>query len=174
MEEEKGFYHPDFGYWQTNTIPTEEQLADHPEGTIEVPLKPGDGYEWDENTGKWVFSPPAPERGAVNAERTRRLELGVDIPITGKQTPVRVTGRSEDRDNLNGLAVAAMMRRQNNDNTTTGYRDGNDVVHDLNPAQLLELYQGAMQYTEQVYQASWALKEMEVIPQDYQDDKYWP
>lgn len=43
---EKGFFHPDRGYWQ----------AVYPEGTIEVPLKPGPDHEWQD--GEWVHVPP--------------------------------------------------------------------------------------------------------------------
>ena len=48
---ETGLYHPTLGYWQTLTTPTAEDMADYPEGTIQVPLKPSslhtfDGYEW--------------------------------------------------------------------------------------------------------------------------------
>jgi hypothetical protein len=53
---EHGFFHPDRGYWQTIGDAPAEIRATYPEGTIEVPLKPGAGYEW---SGKsWVFAPP--------------------------------------------------------------------------------------------------------------------
>jgi hypothetical protein len=44
---ENGFYHPSRGYWQTISAPSVEIIASYPEGTVEVPLKPGSGYEWD-------------------------------------------------------------------------------------------------------------------------------
>jgi hypothetical protein len=49
---EKGFFHPEVGYWQTVSDPSEEVLSKYPEGTIEVPLKPGANFEWDK--GAWV------------------------------------------------------------------------------------------------------------------------
>jgi len=38
---EHGFYHPSRGYWQTNSEPPQHVLDGYPEGTVEVPLKPG-------------------------------------------------------------------------------------------------------------------------------------
>jgi hypothetical protein len=56
---EKGFFHPDRGYWQTNSDPAKSVLDTYPEGTFEVPIKPGADYEWDGST--WVHSEPTPE-----------------------------------------------------------------------------------------------------------------
>lgn len=55
---ERGYYHPSRGYWQTMSEPSAEVLATFPEGTIEVPLKPGADYEWDEVEGEWVYVDP--------------------------------------------------------------------------------------------------------------------
>lgn len=49
---ECGFFHPELGYWQTLTYPSEDILAAYPEGTVEVPIKPADGYVW--NGSEWV------------------------------------------------------------------------------------------------------------------------
>jgi hypothetical protein len=56
---EKGFFHPDRGYWQTIGDPSAATLNTYPEGTVEVPLKPAANMEWD---GKeWVeVAPPPP------------------------------------------------------------------------------------------------------------------
>lgn len=51
---EKGFYHPDRGYWQT--VGGNPSLADYPEGTIEVPLKPSVDHAWQ--NGGWVYIEP--------------------------------------------------------------------------------------------------------------------
>lgn len=53
---ERGFYHASRGYWQTISEPDEETLASYPEGTVEVPLKPGADHEW--NGSEWVHLPP--------------------------------------------------------------------------------------------------------------------
>jgi hypothetical protein len=55
---EKGFFHPSRGYWQTTNTPSASVLASYPEGTVEVPLKPGADFEWV--NGAWQPTPPAP------------------------------------------------------------------------------------------------------------------
>lgn len=53
---EHGFYNPVDGYWQTcDDVPT-EILKAYPEGTVEVPLKPGAGYEF--SGVEWIRKPP--------------------------------------------------------------------------------------------------------------------
>lgn len=52
MEMERGFFHPSRGYWQTTGTPGADILATYPEGTVEVNLKPGAGF--DLVAGKWV------------------------------------------------------------------------------------------------------------------------
>jgi hypothetical protein len=56
---EHGFFHPNRGYWQTNSEVPQETMATYPEGTIEVPLKPGVDYEWID--GAWVYIEPPPQ-----------------------------------------------------------------------------------------------------------------
>lgn len=54
---EVGFYHPSWGYWQTTDEPSDATRATYPQGTVEVPLKPGANYDWQ--NGAWVpVSPP--------------------------------------------------------------------------------------------------------------------
>ena len=63
---EHGFFHPARGYWQTNADVPEHIKSRYPEGTVEVPLKPGADYEWDGS--EWVHTPPDPEE-ILAAER---------------------------------------------------------------------------------------------------------
>jgi hypothetical protein len=51
---EQGFYHPDRGYWQAISTPSEEVLDSYPEGTIQVPLRPGPEYTW--NGSEWIVT----------------------------------------------------------------------------------------------------------------------
>jgi hypothetical protein len=69
---EHGFYHPSRGYWQTNSEPPQHILDGYPEGTVEVPLKPGADYELDGL--EWIAVPaPPPTPDQVRAEGERRL-----------------------------------------------------------------------------------------------------
>lgn len=73
---EKGFYHPDRGYWQTTGEPPKHVLDGYPAGTVEVPIKPGDGYEFDGK--KWV----APDAATIAAENLAALRAKRDAALS--------------------------------------------------------------------------------------------
>lgn len=111
----------------------------------------------------------AAKKKAVNVERQRRLVAG------GVINGVHVTGTDEDIRNLTSLALAAQMRLSaGDDETLTTYRDGDNVDHDLTPSQLLAIWQISSAYVSALYAASWALKAMNPIPEDYAADEHWP
>jgi Domain of unknown function (DUF4376) len=108
-------------------------------------------------------------KDGVNLERQRRIAAG------GVINGVHVTGSDEDARNLMSLALAAQMRIAAGDTATiTIYRDGNNVDHELTPAQMLNIWQQSAEYVSALYAASWALKAMDPIPEDYVADQYWP
>lgn len=51
-----GFYHPERGYWQTNSDVPKHIRDAYPKGTVEVPLRPIGDYEWDGS--QWAELPP--------------------------------------------------------------------------------------------------------------------
>lgn len=55
---DQGFFHPQRGYWQAVGGASSTVRASYPEGTIEVPLKPGADFDWID--GAWQAVPPAP------------------------------------------------------------------------------------------------------------------
>lgn len=75
---EYGFYHPLRGYWQSNDRPDAETLASYPEGTVEVPLKPGADYEWDGEA--WVHVSPDPAE-ALEAERAEMVCSSLQVRL---------------------------------------------------------------------------------------------
>jgi len=52
---EKGFFHPDRGYWQTTGDVPQKVKATYPEGTVEVSVKPSANHEFDK--GEWKLDP---------------------------------------------------------------------------------------------------------------------
>lgn len=105
----------------------------------------------------------------VNAERDRRIVAGKTI------NGVAVTGREEDARNLTNLALASQLRIGSGDTTTPiTFRDGNNVDHDLTPAEMLALWQGSAAYVSELYAASWVIKTLDPIPTDYADNTRWP
>lgn len=115
-----------------------------------------------------------PQGDAVNAERERRILAGTAVPVLGiGEIPVQ--GRDEDTRNLQGLGMAALARLMVGDSgTVTAFRDASNVMHNLTPPQVLDLWRKSAAYVEQVYQASWTIKAMTPIPVDFADDSYWP
>jgi hypothetical protein len=70
---EYGFYHPDRGYWQTNSDVSQDILDGYPEGTIEVPLRPIGNFNWD--GVEWVELPPDLEALTTEARIQRNTLL---------------------------------------------------------------------------------------------------
>jgi hypothetical protein len=69
---ERGFYHPQLGYWQTIADVPQRVLNAYPAGTVQVPLKPSGLHDWID--GAWrPIAPPPPSGDEVRAERARRL-----------------------------------------------------------------------------------------------------
>ena len=111
-------------------------------------------------------------KDSVSAERDRRISTGGTFAVTGAYIPM--LGGPADRENLKALADVAQMRISSGDTTTvTAYRDAHDVVHNLVPGQLIELYSGAVAYVQAVYEASWTLKDGVPVG-DVADDVHWP
>ncbi|WP_313196212.1 hypothetical protein [Shinella zoogloeoides] len=67
---ERGFFHAELGYWQTTGDVPAEILSGYPEGTVEVPLKPGADYDWQD--GAWAYVPPPEQPEPVPEEISRR------------------------------------------------------------------------------------------------------
>jgi len=51
----------------------------------------------------------------------------------------------------------------------TAFRDGNNVDHELTPAEMLALWQGPAAYVGALYAASRVIKTFDPIPADYAD-----
>jgi hypothetical protein len=71
---EKGFYHPDHGYWQTTGDPSPATRLGYPAGTVEVPLKPVTGrYNWDGTA--WAETSLTPEEVEAMAVEWRKAAV---------------------------------------------------------------------------------------------------
>lgn len=139
--------------------------ADVPEAQI--------GAAWDAETGfQPVVIPPTAE--AVNRERQRRVLAGATFAIPGAS--VRLTGDETTTTNLQALAFAAQLRLASGDSTTqTPFRDADNTIHQLVPAQVLQLWSAAAAWVSATFLASWTLKDNPTgIPPDYADDIHWP
>lgn len=104
---EYGFFHMTKGYWQTTGEPPADILAGYPDGTIQVPIKPGRGYTWD--GAQWQLPAPdvdalkAAKSAAINAARLKANQS--HFTFAGKQIAVDPLSRS-DIDGAHGIIVA--------------------------------------------------------------------
>lgn len=112
-------------------------------------------------------------RSTVDIERDRRIAVGATVTISGYGDVPIQGGGSHDR-NMQALGQVALARTGYGDVTTiTHFRDALNTMHQLTPPQVMELWMGAVAATEAIYAASWSLKDMDTIPADYADDKWW-
>lgn len=155
----------------TGIGPLPDEFTDQDPSAFDYP-------SWDQIAGQWfedLEKKDETERAAVNAERSRRLQVGCAVTVSGLGAAPLVQGRTEDKANLLGLHNAAQYRLSQGD--TVGpmeFRDGLNDLYQLTPAQMLELYFSSALYVEAVYKASWTIKAMDPRPEDVTDDALWP
>lgn len=106
-------------------------------------------------------------RVLVNKERERRLQLGAVID------GIRVSGTERNITNLNSLAMAAQILIASGRTDSMVFRDEDNVIHELLPAQMISLWMQASEIVTAIYARSWALKDNGPIPQDFAEDGYW-
>jgi hypothetical protein len=79
---EKGFFHPDRGYWQALTDPSIEVRAAYPEGTIEVALPPTPLHKMV--AGQWV----APTQEEIDADAAASIRSQRDVLLATNVDPI--------------------------------------------------------------------------------------
>lgn len=120
------------------------------------------------------IAPRSVSSDEVNAERDRRIEAGTAVSVAG-YGPIPLQGREKDQRNLLGLQAAAAMRLAAGDDATlTKFRDAVNVDHMLTPSQIVELWSKGAAWISDTYEASWDIKALDPIPQNYTDDQFWP
>lgn len=159
------FFIRDGMYFETTT-----PIETWSDNRVPVPQRPAPHWDWI--GGEWVEGTPIIYDADVNRERDRRIEEGTVITVDG-YGDVALSGREKDTVNLQGLAFGARLMLDQGDTTTiTPFRDRDDVVHQLTPMQILEVWQKGSAYVSRMYQVAWAMKDGG-IPVDYAEDHHW-
>jgi hypothetical protein len=143
-----------------------------PAGAVECPTPLSGNQVWS-GTG-WI-NPVVPITPAqVDAERDRRILEGTIVSVPGIG-PVRVEGREMDKENLQGLVMAAsLLIGQGAGSEITYFRDADNIMHALTQQQIVALWVASSGFVGNMFAFGWFLKDNPVgIPQDYTDDKYW-
>lgn len=112
-------------------------------------------------------------RAAVNTKRLQVITAGTDVEITGHGT-VALQGRPEDQTSLQGLAFGAQLRLSAGDSSTLmDFNDRQNVLHQLAPIQMIQLWQMGAAFVSAIYARSWAIKEMDPSSTDVDDPALW-
>ena len=112
-------------------------------------------------------------RDTVSAKRLTVITAGTNVEITG-YGPVALQGRPQDQTSLQGLAFGAQLRLGMGDSTTLmDFLDRENVLHQLVPMQMLELWQKGAAFVSAIYARSWAIKEMDPSSIDLDDPALW-
>jgi len=122
----------------------------------------------------WPTMPSIGYGDYVNIERKRRIADGTSISLTGLTASVKVRGLDLDIDTLQGLALRAIIRKNNADTTPTLFKDKDNVDHALTSDQVLEMLELLIDWVESVFAASWVLKAADPPVANLTDDFHWP
>lgn len=102
--------------------------------------------------------------GSVDAERDRRIDAGFEFE------GVRYQSRPGDRENIAGAAVIALADPA----YSTGWIAADNSVVEMDAPTLLRFGRAAADHKQALIFAARQLKDMQPIPADYADDKWWP
>lgn len=135
-------------------------------------------YEWSVIDSYPTPAAPTVTTDQVDAERDRRIDAG--FTFNGKQYQTRQT----DRENIAGAAQIAFMaivggaepgnlRWADPDNDYVWIADDNTLVK-MDAQTVVDFGKAAAARKTQLIYAARELKNMQPIPDDYTDDKWWP
>jgi hypothetical protein len=161
----------EFGYANVNykPMPVVNSGQIVTQGSVEQTF---DGYFYT-----WVVTDRVIAKEEVDAERDRRVDAGVTYNGHLFQS------RQGDRENITGASQLAMMaimngavkgdyRWANADRDFAWITDDNEIVN-LDAFEVFELGRAAATSKQTMIFAARVLKDMEVIPTDFTEDKWW-
>jgi hypothetical protein len=119
-------------------------------------------------------------RDAVTAHSEARIAAGAYFHVDGLADPVLLTGRPDDRTVYHTLLTRAEKAKAAGvTDPIHRMRDGDNVMHQLTPDQVIELIEAGIAWFEQVKATSWDMKDgtgdfPDGVPADFTDDSHWP
>lgn len=150
---EHGFFHPDLGYWQTISEPSAELVATYPAGTVQVPLKPAEGYAW--NGVQWMPPEPVPptrEQQVADIEARRDAALAAGVEHDGTLYHADSTFLTEMLGRVMGYQVGVYVGPQ-------PVRTKRNTIVMLDQVQHVALAAAVGAHRQAVYAQSWAEKD---------------
>lgn len=119
--------------------------------------------EWDE----------APSADMVDIERDRRLALPVTVTLAGART-FALDVDDVSLVNIQGRVSGAILKKISSDSSTAPFRDHNNNTQNLNADDWISIGQQIDAGRTAIYAASWTIKALSPIPDDYTSDSHWP
>src|SRR5262249_52419118 len=101
---------------------------------------------------------------------------GVTVLLSTGKTFLVQTRNELDWRNINGLTsdAIATIALAGDTTTETSFRDADNDEQLLTAPEIVEMGQQVDARVKAIYAASWAIKALDPIPQDYAADKRWP
>lgn len=170
---------------ETGAAQQHDALGDLPEGMTTEP-RPSADHAWNGLT--WAIDPAlqaanqataqAQQRAAIDAQRDKRIDAGVMFGGVVFQS------RATDRENIAGAAQLGFMamvsgaqpgdlRWSNPDQDFAWIASDNSLVP-MDAQTVVAFGKAAAERKQALIFAARQLKDMEPIPVDYTDDKWWP
>ena len=110
-------------------------------------------------------------KDGIDAERARRRLLPLSVTVPSGTFSVNMDDTAQA--NIQGLSTVGLYLKQVAPTQTTVFRDFANVSHDLTPDDLIALGMSVAAHVQALYVASWALKAMSPIPDDFAADSHW-
>lgn len=157
---------------------TEQELVDH--GFVKAPTQPTLGpyqeHQWDGSS--WSASDLEVPKEDVSRERDRRISSGFTWSTKEFQSD------EDSRENINGAVSGALAYLISGGSPDELYWDNpnvpfmwlakNNELIAMSPSQVVQFGQAMMAHKKQCIFAARTIKDMNPIPKDFTDDKYWP
>lgn len=112
-------------------------------------------------------------KNEINEERERRIASGCIVSVANVGN-ISIKGTNEDMRNLTNLGQLSNMYILTNQSAIIPFRDNDNIIYNLTPSQMSYVWQKAVGYVSALYQASWTMKDMNPLPQDFTQNSYWP
>lgn len=124
----------------------------------------------------WVMEQPALTAADVIVERSRRLAVGFDYDFGSPGTPdVQHIGTTDsDMAGWNEVTTWANSQVALGDTTSTVTILTDTGTATVTALQWMAVLNAASAFRQPIWQASFVLQNMNPIPADYTDDKWWP
>lgn len=115
-----------------------------------------------------------PYKERVDAYRDQVLSAGKDFDLPGVGT-IHLQGRPQDMVAILGLSVTAgQLQGAGKAGQLLPFRDRANIIHQLTPGQMLQVWQIGSAFVSAVAQASWAMKDAGDESVDPADRANWP